>query len=55
MTRNLALVFIASLQAGCSTGIFGVHMPFEEGPQWVAKNAPHITIDDRRPEAAIVG
>jgi hypothetical protein len=51
MTRKLALVLIAGLQAGCSTGIFGVHMPFEEGPQWVAKTAPHITIDDRRPAA----
>ena len=49
--RKLALVLVASLQAGCSTGIFGVHMPFEEGPQLVAKSAPHITIDDRRPVA----
>ena len=49
--RKPALVLIASLQAGCSTGIFGVHMPFEEGSQLVAKKAPHITIDDRRPVA----
>jgi hypothetical protein len=26
-------------------------MPFEEGSQLVAKKAPHITIDDRRPVA----
>jgi len=45
----LALITSALLLAGCTTGIYGVKIPFNAGnPEAVYTDAPHVTIEDTR-------
>ena len=50
----LALAWMAgmSLITGCGTSVYSVKIPFSENPEAVFADAPHVTVEDKRDDAA---